>query len=122
MEQIGYFSTLYQTSMVFTTLDMRSIGNIVGNGETAGIKHFLLFPHFFFPIKDRYRHFLGLLNCRLLTFSILSGLFSPCVCVCVGGGGRGGERVNEHMIYHMCSLVLFLFMDTFIWKRGNVTV
>ena len=28
--------------------------NIVGNGENAGYQHFLLFPQYFHPIKDKF--------------------------------------------------------------------
>ena len=52
--------TEYVWSKGLTTLEKKPFENIVGKGEYAGNKHFLLFPHCFLGSQKKFNHSISL--------------------------------------------------------------
>ena len=57
-------------SRLITTLQKKTLENIVGKGENAGYQLFLLFPQSFPPFTERIQCFCQHLFCRLQMLSI----------------------------------------------------
>ena len=55
------------------TLKHRAFKNIVGKGENAGNRHFVLFPQYFLAFPDQISNFDSHLFCRLQMLSIWTG-------------------------------------------------
>ena len=66
--------TRYHTVPTFNNLGKNRFENIVGKGENAGNKHFLLFPQCFLPIPKRICLLKIHIFCRLQMFSIWTSL------------------------------------------------
>ena len=71
---LQFVLTLSQASPGFYASAVQGLENVVGKGEIAHNKHFLLFPQCFLPIQGSYRHFHQILNCHLQAISVWKSL------------------------------------------------
>ena len=113
-------------SGVLTSLKKRAFENIVRKGENAGNQHFLLYPHVFYPIKDKNYHFSN------LTLSQTSpGFYVSAVHISFENTvGKGEIACNEQFLlfpqYFLLSWRTFCHFDQIqncrlqtlsVWKR-----